>query len=65
MKPVCNMHVPAEMHIYQNGGHGFGMHLPKSKDLWMERCLNWMTANGWLKSYRHDGAYSVVPKMRL
>ena len=42
--------VPAELHIYQNGGHGFGMHLPKSKDLWMERCINWMTANGWLKS---------------
>ncbi len=43
-------HVPAEMHLYQNGGHGFGMHLPKNKDLWLERCLNWMTANGWLKS---------------
>ncbi len=43
-------HVPAELHIYQNGGHGFGMRLPNSKDLWMERCLNWMAANGWLKS---------------
>src|SRR3954467_6433354 len=43
-------HVPAEMHIYQNGGHGFGMHLPKNKDLWLDRCKNWMAANGWLKS---------------
>ncbi len=42
-------HVPAEMHIYQNGGHGFGMHLPKNTDLWLDRCKNWMTANGWLK----------------
>ncbi len=42
-------HVPVEMHLYQNGGHGFGMHLPKSKDLWMERCMNWMAANGWMK----------------
>jgi acetyl esterase/lipase len=42
--------VPAEMHIYQNGGHGFGMRLPKNKDLWVDRCKNWMTANGWLKS---------------
>ena len=41
--------VPVEMHLYQNGGHGFGMHLPKSKDLWMERCINWMAANGWMK----------------
>ncbi len=42
-------HVPVEMHLYQNGGHGFGMHLPKNKDLWMDRCLNWMAANGWMK----------------
>lgn len=42
--------VPAELHIYQNGGHGFGMHLPKNKDLWLDRCKNWMAANGWLKS---------------
>ena len=43
-------HVPVELHLYQNGGHGFGMFVPKSKDLWMERCMNWMTVNGWLKS---------------
>lgn len=40
--------VPVEMHIYQNGGHGFGMHIAKTKELWMERCKNWMAANGWL-----------------
>ena len=43
-------HIAAEMHIYQNGGHGFGMHLPKNKDLWLDRCKNWMAANGWLKT---------------
>lgn len=42
--------VPAEMHLYQRGGHGFGMQLPGSKDLWLERCKNWMTANGWLQA---------------
>ncbi len=42
--------VPAELHIYQNGGHGFGMRLPKNKDLWLDRCKNWMVANNWLKS---------------
>ncbi|TKK67715.1 alpha/beta hydrolase [Ilyomonas limi] len=47
---LIHHHVPAEMHIYQNGGHGFGMHLPKNKDLWLDRCKNWMAANGWLKS---------------
>ncbi len=34
--------IPAEMHIYNAGGHGFGMHNPTTKDEWMERCKNWM-----------------------
>ncbi|HEX5024217.1 MAG TPA: alpha/beta hydrolase, partial [Agriterribacter sp.] len=42
--------VPAEMHIYQNGGHGFGMQNSTTKDEWMERCKNWLEANGWLKN---------------
>ncbi|MBS1752334.1 MAG: alpha/beta hydrolase [Bacteroidetes bacterium] len=41
--------IPAELHIYQNGGHGFGMHNRTTKDEWMDRCMNWMAANGWLK----------------
>lgn len=40
--------VPAELHLYQNGGHGFGMHNPTTKDEWMERAKNWLEANGWL-----------------
>jgi acetyl esterase/lipase len=34
--------IPAEIHIYKGGGHGFGMHNPTSEDEWMERCRNWM-----------------------
>ena len=41
--------IPAELHIYQNGGHGFGMHNRTTKEEWMDRCMNWMAANGWLK----------------
>lgn len=41
--------IPAEIHIYQNGGHGFGMHNPTTKEEWIDRCQNWMDANGWLK----------------
>jgi len=41
--------VPAELHIYQNGGHGFGLNNKTTNDDWMERCKNWMDANGWLK----------------
>jgi len=41
--------VPAELHIYEKGGHGFGMINKTTADLWMDRCKNWMTANGWMK----------------
>ncbi|RZJ17512.1 MAG: alpha/beta hydrolase [Acinetobacter sp.] len=40
--------VPAEMHIYQGGGHGFGMYNKTTKDDWFESLKNWMTANKWL-----------------
>jgi acetyl esterase/lipase len=41
--------VPAELHIYQKGKHGFGLKLPNKNEQWMERCLHWMQSNGWLK----------------
>lgn len=40
--------VPAEMHIYPAGGHGFGLHNATTKDQWLDRLKNWMDANGWL-----------------
>lgn len=42
-------HIPAELHLYQRSGHGFGLHLKNSKEEWMERCRNWLEGNGWLK----------------
>lgn len=41
--------VPAELHIYQRGGHGFGLNNKTTSDNWMDRCKNWMSANGWMK----------------
>ncbi len=40
--------VPAEMHLYQRGEHGFGLDNKTTKDDWFERCKNWMDSNGWL-----------------
>ena len=40
--------INAELHIYQAGGHGFGMNNATTNDKWMERCFNWMTNNHWL-----------------
>jgi acetyl esterase/lipase len=41
--------IPAELHLYQNGGHGYGMNNKTTGDKWAERCIAWMNANGLLK----------------
>ncbi len=46
---LMSKNVPAEMHIYQKGGHGFGMYIAGTKELWMDRARNWLAINGWLK----------------
>jgi acetyl esterase/lipase len=41
---------PVELHIYDQGGHGFGMRrqgLPSDK--WIEAFWGWLQAGGWLK----------------
>jgi len=42
--------VPVEMHIYREGGHGFGMGKNKSvaSETWHLRCAEWLGANGWI-----------------
>lgn len=37
--------VPAEMHLYEHGGHGFGLHNPATKEDWFESCVQWMKDN--------------------
>lgn len=37
--------VPAELHVYQEGGHGFGLYNKTTKDDWFERLKNWLQAN--------------------
>jgi acetyl esterase/lipase len=41
--------VPAEMHIYPHGGHGFGLNNPTTTDKWTDRLKNWLLAGGWLR----------------
>jgi acetyl esterase/lipase len=40
--------VPAELHVYPKGGHGFGMNNPTTPDRWTERLRNWLEAGGWI-----------------
>jgi acetyl esterase/lipase len=41
-------HVPAEMHLYPKGGHGFGLWNHTTKDQWPDRLANWLATGGWL-----------------
>ncbi|GAB3589923.1 alpha/beta hydrolase [Hymenobacter daeguensis] len=46
---ACLRHgVPAELHLYPKGGHGFGLNNKTTKDQWSDRLRNWLDANGWL-----------------
>jgi acetyl esterase/lipase len=41
--------LPAELHIFTHGGHGFGMRQSgKPINAWPERCADWMRALGYL-----------------
>jgi acetyl esterase/lipase len=42
--------VKGEIHIYQAGGHGFGLHNQTTKDYWFDELANWMDENGWLRA---------------
>jgi len=48
-----NAKVPAELHLYPKGGHGYGMR-PTADDVtrWPERAAEWMKTQGWLTPKR-------------
>jgi len=41
--------VPAEMHLWTKGAHGFGMRKDMGEvSTWPDRWEEWLRANGWL-----------------
>ena len=43
--------VPAEMHLYENGGHGFGLGVKGTNASWPKTCEKWLAVNDYtLKS---------------
>lgn len=43
--------VPVEFHLYQNGGHGFGLGNPdRTSNKWFEAFMHWLEVNGFLKA---------------
>jgi acetyl esterase/lipase len=42
--------VPVEFHLYQNGGHGFGLGNPdRTSNKWFDAFMHWLDVNGFLK----------------
>jgi acetyl esterase/lipase len=57
---------PAELHVYAEGGHGFGMArrgLPV--DTWIERVADWMAAQGYLDSFAETLSTSSADRLCL
>src|SRR5680860_93364 len=42
--------VPAEMHIYESGGHGFGLGVSGTNANWPQNLQKWFLANDYIKS---------------
>ncbi|WP_194767126.1 alpha/beta hydrolase [Tamlana sp. I1] len=40
--------VPAELHIYEDGGHGFGLGTKGTHTNWPKACENWLLANNYI-----------------
>ena len=40
--------IPVEMHLYENGGHGFGLGTDGTNKNWSKACENWLISNGFI-----------------
>ena len=40
--------VKTELHLYQAGGHGFGLNNSTTKESWFATMINWMEGNKFL-----------------
>lgn len=51
MQALKNAGVASELHIYSEGGHGYGLRATETPvTTWHHRCADWMRIQGWLKS---------------
>lgn len=50
IKSWYEANVPVEFHLYQNGGHGFGLGNPdRSSNKWFDAFMHWLDVNGFLQ----------------
>lgn len=45
VKALKKFNIKNELHLYQSGGHGFGLENKTSKDDWFKSLINWMSIN--------------------
>ena len=46
---LMKAHVPAELHLFEKGVHGFGLRLTSGPTAhWPDRAVDWMTSHGWI-----------------
>jgi acetyl esterase/lipase len=44
--------IPVEFHLYQNGGHGFGLGNPdRTSNRWFDAFIHWLDVNGFLTNW--------------
>jgi hypothetical protein len=45
--------VPFELHLYERGGHGLGLHerrdAPNTRHPWTVECARWLRERGWTR----------------
>jgi acetyl esterase/lipase len=42
--------IPTEMHVYESGGHGFGLGVEGTTKEWPKACEKWLAVNGFIKT---------------
>jgi len=45
-----NYLVPTEMHVYESGGHGFGLGTQGTNSTWPKSCKKWLETNGFINT---------------
>lgn len=57
--------VPGELHVYDRGGHGFGMFRgDRPADLWPNALRAWMQINGWMAASEQPDAQNSIAALR-
>ncbi|MCY1555214.1 hypothetical protein D9M68_918520 [compost metagenome] len=56
---------PVEFHLYEQGGHGFGMYRkPTTSTGWFDAFASWMAMHGWLERVGQGGQPAMEEKTR-